>query len=1105
MADEILKRDQNFVTVLAGVTDNAAQEIRMFRVDPVTGRLILSISGIAVSATIEVGTTTTTAPGTDATVTNSGTSSEAVFDFTIPAGSVIYSTILIPDNSVGQDGDWAFSTVVTAEVFYKSGGAWALVNALQGPTGAAGDDGANAYVYIAYASDDSGTNFTNTFDPALNYVAIKTTTTAIVTPVASDFTGLWKNYKGATGATGATGPVGMIWEGTYNAGTPYVVNDAVAYQGTSYICIQNGTGQTPNPSGTAYWEVLALKGTDGAGSGDFMADGSVPMTGAIIPNAAGTIDFGSTSAPWKYIWLAGDSATPGTNQFKITGTSTVGVRTITLPDTSGTLPVGTGTANEIAYWSGTNTLGTLATATYPSLTELAYVKGLSSSAQTQLNGKQIYHGIQTHGIVSWNNTTHIVQLAAGTNTYWFQGVKYTTASAITCDLDDYVTLGATPTLYYVSFDDASGTLKASADAWDWYANVFVATVFWNGATGAVQEETHLYNRDIPMHIWAHSTIGTRYQSGLDLTAPTTAADATLQVETGVIWDEDHSFTTGQRTTMRGWYKTSATTYTFADYALPYLGASGDPYWLDTDDYTLKSVDDAKYVCYWVYASTDIDRPIYVVPTQAIDPYTTIAQARAELAPVLTGLNLNAEVKLIYRFIYKGDGQFQESSDLRTQTSLAGGATTSTSAGAVTFAPAGNISSTTVQGAIEELDSEKANTALSNLASVAINTTLVSDTDNTDALGTAAISWSDLFLGNGAVITFSSAPNTADVTLTHSANTLTLAGGDLALGANNLTMTGNLASTGSRIAAGFFVDLTVTNAIAGSITGNAATVSVAAETGDTACSIAFVTDVSGSLPIKTNTNLTFNASTGVFTSASAVLTTADINGGTIDGTTIGASTPSTIVGTTITANTGLMPDANDGAYIGQAGTAFSDLFLASGGVINWDSGNATLTHSAGTLTSNVPITTAAGAGIILPAGSGIKLTLPTGDATVTGPYTDSFQSGYTAAAGDLVFFGSGGKWLEVDSDAVATCKGLIGIAMEAKNDTQTMKVALPGSMIFFTAWNWTVGDTLYAGETLGAIQNTIPTGADAIIKVVGFAVSADVIFFMPSSDQQSTVA
>lgn len=63
-------------------------------------------------------------------------------------------------------------------------------------------------------------------------------------------------------------------------------------------------------------------------------------------------------------------------------------RTYTLPNSSGTFPLGTGTSNEITYWSGANTIGSLTTATYPSLTELSYVKGLSSSAQTQINGKQ---------------------------------------------------------------------------------------------------------------------------------------------------------------------------------------------------------------------------------------------------------------------------------------------------------------------------------------------------------------------------------------------------------------------------------------------------------------------------------------------------------------------------------------------------------------------------------------------------------------------------------------------------------------------------------------------------------------------------------------------
>lgn len=43
--DEIILRDQNFVTVLAGITDDSNQYIRMLRVDPTTGRLLVSATG----------------------------------------------------------------------------------------------------------------------------------------------------------------------------------------------------------------------------------------------------------------------------------------------------------------------------------------------------------------------------------------------------------------------------------------------------------------------------------------------------------------------------------------------------------------------------------------------------------------------------------------------------------------------------------------------------------------------------------------------------------------------------------------------------------------------------------------------------------------------------------------------------------------------------------------------------------------------------------------------------------------------------------------------------------------------------------------------------
>lgn len=46
-----------------------------------------------------------------------------------------------------------------------------------------------------------------------------------------------------------------------------------------------------------------------------------------------------------------------------------------------------------------------------------------------------------------------------------------------------------------------------------------------------------------------------------------------------------------------------------------------------------------------------------------------------------------------------------------------------------------------------------------------------------------------------------------------------------------------------------------------------------------------------------------------------------------------------------------PNANDGITLGTATVSFADLFLASGGVINWNNGNFTLTHSSGLLTAS----------------------------------------------------------------------------------------------------------------------------------------------------------
>ncbi len=100
--------------------------------------------------------------------------------------------------------------------------------------------------------------------------------------------------QGPAGDTGPQGPQGtaggaMAWEGAWDSGTAYDVNDAVVYEGSSYIAIQAGTNQNP-ASATTYWTLFAQKGAQGdqgaqgaqgvQGAGEQGAQGAQGATGA---------------------------------------------------------------------------------------------------------------------------------------------------------------------------------------------------------------------------------------------------------------------------------------------------------------------------------------------------------------------------------------------------------------------------------------------------------------------------------------------------------------------------------------------------------------------------------------------------------------------------------------------------------------------------------------------------------------------------------------------------------------------------------------------------------------------------------------------------------
>ncbi|HEY6861666.1 MAG TPA: hypothetical protein VI358_18015 [Pseudolabrys sp.] len=125
-----------------------------------------------------------------------------------------------------------------------------------------------------------------------------------------------------------------------------------------------------------------------------------------------------------------------------------------------------------------------------------------------------------------------------------------------------------------------------------------------------------------------------------------------------------------------------------------------------------------------------------------------------------------------------------------------------------------------------------------------------------------------------------------------------------------------------------------------------------------------------LPISTGVS---GLGTGIATFL-ATPSSANLSSAVTDETGTGALVFGTSPGFTTAAN----PSSNDGAALGTTALQWSDLFLASGAVVNFANGNATITHASGSVTvAGGGVTLAAGTTTLTPLSftSGTNLTTP----------------------------------------------------------------------------------------------------------------------------------
>lgn len=186
-----------------------------------------------------------------------------------------------------------------------------------------------------------------------------------------------------------------------------------------------------------------------------------------------------------------------------------------------------------------------------------------------------------------------------------------------------------------------------------------------------------------------------------------------------------------------------------------------------------------------------------------------------------------------------------------------------------------------------------------------------------------------------------------------------------------------------------------------------------------------------------------------------------------------------------------PAANDGAALGASGTAWSDLFLASGAVVNWGAGDTTLTQSSGNLaltgsaTDVVLDLSAANAGQIkFPATQNPSSNANTLDDYEEGTFTPTMEfatagtSSWSYSQQDAVYTKIGNFIFEaIGLNATPTIGTGSGTISVRGNPFSRSSTGNPQSTMLLSTstWTWPAGRTMVTGSVGAAFVQIAGSG------------------------------
>ena len=121
---------------------------------------------------------------------------------------------------------------------------------------------------------------------------------------------------------------------------------------------------------------------------------------------------------------------------------------------------------------------------------------------------------------------------------------------------------------------------------------------------------------------------------------------------------------------------------------------------------------------------------------------------------------------------------------------------------------------------------------------------------------------------------------------------------------------------------------------------------------------------------------------------------------------------------------------------------------------------------------------------------------TTDNSATGEIVNDILAAVDIDFPQLVRIDTNGKWAKVDANAVATCRGLLGMALSNVSANNVASVLIKG-FVRDDDWTWaTLGAPIYAANVAGNLSQTLVNGEDDVVLIVGTAIHADRMFFNP---------